>query len=210
MTDVTGNVSEDDVAIKKGKRDYPENLGGLIRKMRLEKGLKVIDIARKTGLTSSTVSQVEHSKISPTIVTLKKIAAALDRPLGDFFNSPSDDAPVSESNGVSPVVHEDERKLLSPGKGITFQLLNPDMSGPIEFIYNIYKPGAGTGTGQYSHPGTECGLILEGELLITIRDKEYLLKKGDSITFSSSDPHSKQNTGTVDCICVWANTPPWF
>ncbi len=111
---------------------------------------------------------------------------------------------------TSPVVHESERKLLLPGKGITFQLLNPDMSGPIEFIYNIYEPGAGTGAGHYSHPGAECGLILEGELLITIREKSYLLKKGDSITFNSSEPHSKENPGDVNCVCVWANTPPWF
>lgn len=194
------------------KKKYPADLGMRIRQVRLEKGLKVLDVAAKTGLTSSSISQVERSKISPTIVTLKKIAAALDHPLGDFF-----DRPVEEDNGnepelqeLSPVVHQHERKLLSPGKGITFQLLNPDMSGPIEFIYNIYEPGTGTGIGQYSHPGSECGLILQGELQITIRDKVYLLKEGDSITFKSSEPHSKINTGTVPCICVWANNPPYF
>lgn len=195
---------------RKRKNDYPENLGETIKRARLEKGLKVIDVARITGLTSSTISQVERSKMSPTIVTLKKIAAALDRPLGDFFNAPPQEDGRAAYLPASPVVHRNQRKILSPGEGITFQLLNPDMSGPIEFIYNIYEPGAGTGAGQYSHPGSECGLILEGELLITIRDKEYLLKKGDSITFPSSEPHSKENRGKVRCVCVWANTPPWF
>ena len=197
------------------KKKYPADLGARIRHVRLEKGLKVLDVAAKTGLTSSSISQVERSKISPTIVTLKKIAAALDHPLGDFFDHPvkqesGPEVEVPEFSELSPVVHQDDRKILSPGKGITFQLLNPDMSGPIEFIYNIYEPGAGTGVGQYSHPGSECGLILQGELQITIRDKVYLLKEGDSITFKSSDPHSKVNTGTIPCICVWANNPPYF
>lgn len=194
----------------KNKQKYSEKLGQKIKQIRMMKGLKVVDVARRTGLTSSTISQVERSKISPTIVTLKKIAAALEQPLGEFFGEQEEVAPMPTMSNQSPVVHREQRKLLSPGKGVTYHLLNPDMSGPIEFIYNIYEPGAGTGIGQYTHPGTECGLILEGELLVTIREQEYLLKEGDSITFNSSEPHSKVNTGEVNCICVWANTPPWF
>ena len=196
-------------ATSKTKQTQADSLGDQIKRMRLERKLKVLDVARMTGLTSSTISQVERSKISPTIATLKKIAHALDLPLGDFFNAPSG-TPKPPLPKTSPVVHKHQRKLLSPGKGITFQLLNPDMSGPIELIYNIYEPGAGTGTEQYCHQGSECGLILEGELLITIRDKEYLLKEGDSITFDSSEPHAKVNPGKVRCTCVWANTPPYF
>lgn len=190
---------------------YSAFLGKKIKQIRLEKGLKVIEVAKLTGLTSSTISQVENAKISPTIESLKKIATALSHPLGDFFESPVEyESGTTVTQPATPVVHREQRKLLSPGKGITFQLLNPDMSGPIELIYNIYEPGAGTGTGQYSHPGSECGLILEGQLLVTIRDKEYLLMEGDSITFNSSEPHSKTNTGDVNCVCIWANTPPWF
>lgn len=191
-------------------------LGASIRSLRVGKGLKIVDVAKATGLTSSLISQVERAIISPSIETLKKIAAALDTPLGYFFtNSVAPENPVvNKSSEIisrpSPVIHPHERKMLSPGKGVTFYLLNPDMSGPIEFIYNIYEPGANTGIKQYTHPGSECGLILKGELLITIEDESYLLKEGDSITFDSQRPHSKSNTGTDPCLCVWANTPPWF
>ncbi len=194
----------------KTKQKYSEKLGQKIKQIRMTKGLKVVDVARRTGLTSSTISQVERSKISPTIITLKKIAAALEQPLGEFFGEQEEEVVVYHPTRPSPVVHREQRKLLSPGKGVTYHLLSPDMSGPIEFIYNIYEPGAGTGSGQYSHPGTECGLILEGQLLVTINDQEHLLKEGDSITFNSSEPHSKVNNGEVRCVCVWANTPPWF
>lgn len=191
-------------------------LGTSIRNLRIMRGLKIVDVARATGLTSSMISQVERSIIAPSIDTLKKIAAVLDTPLGFFFTDSED---THENKAMpspevvtrhSPVVHSHERKMLSPGKGVTFYLLNPDMSGPIEFIYNIYEPGANTGFKQYSHPGSECGLVLKGELLITIEDESYLLKEGDSITFDSHRPHSKSNTGTEPCLCVWANTPPWF
>ncbi len=193
----------------KTKQKYSDKLGANIKRIRMGKGLKVIDVARKTGLTSSTICQVERARISPTIATLKKIAAALEQPLSEFFGETEDTVPAVPPC-ASPVVHRSQRKTLSPGKGVTYHLLNPDFSGPIEFIYNVYEPGAGTGAGQYTHPGTECGLILEGELRITIRDQEYLLREGDSITFNSSEPHAKMNNGSVNCVCVWANTPPWF
>lgn len=200
--------------MSKSNKNISTELSHRIRTLRKEKNLKVIDVAKKTGLTSSFISQVERSLVSPSIETLKKIGDALDTPLSYFFESSSDaDATNQIPNGLnekSPVVHIHQRKILSPQPGVNFYLLNPDMSGPIEFIYNIYEPGSGTGEGLYIHKGYECGLILEGELLVTIGEKQYLLQKGDSITFCSEEPHSKKNTGDTRCICVWANTPPYF
>ena len=206
-------------------------LGGRIRELRIARNFRILDLAQMTGLTSSMISQVERGGISPSIDTLKKIANALEVSVGYFFedeenldldpSNPKTQTPEKTISydqlrpdlnivEISPVVHEHQRKILSPGKGVNFYLLNPNMDGPIEFIYNVYEPGCGTGKGLYSHPGSECGLILEGELVVTILDKEYRLQKGDSITFDSSKPHSKRNEGKVPCICVWANTPPYF
>jgi len=206
-------------------------LGGRIRELRLARNYRILDLAKMTGLTSSMISQVERGGISPSIDTLKKIANTLEVSVGYFFEdekapdlaltSPKSLAaettvsydqlrPDLNIVEISPVVHENQRKILSPGKGVNFYLLNPNLDGPIEFIYNVYEPGSGTGKGLYSHPGSECGLILEGELVVTILDKEYRLQKGDSITFDSAKPHSKRNEGKIPCICVWANTPPYF
>lgn len=200
-------------------------LGKKIKKISLKKNMKIVELARATGLTSSMISQVERSLISPSIYTLKKISDAFGMTLSSLLDEDEqeekkedlvkaeDAADVTPAPVVvekSPVVREYQRKVLSPGPGVTFYLLNPDLSGPIEMIYNIYEPGTGTGNEQYTHVGNECGLILEGQLHVTIGDKEYVLEKGDSITFSSELPHSKTNRGEVPCICVWANTPPWF
>ena len=146
------------------------------------------------------------------------IGNALKVPIGYFFETSDSSAEQSDeqsgsqyvSNRLSPVVHENQRKVLSPGKGVTFFLLNPNLQGPIEFIYNIYEPGSGTGERLYTHIGNECGLILEGELVVQIEDEKYYLKKGDSITFDSAKPHAKFNASDSRCVCVWANTPPYF
>ena len=194
-------------------------LGERIKEARLKKNMKIVDVAREAKITSSMISQVERSVISPSIDTLRKISEVLGVPISHFFETSDDNGNSGDQTNstdmspefrVSPVVTANKRKVLSPSSGVTFYLLNPDLSGPIEFIYNIYEPGKGTGHDQYTHVGFECGLILEGELVVKLGDEEYLLKQGDSISFSSEIPHSKTNRSDIRCICVWANTPPFF
>lgn len=187
------------------------SLGSQLRSERLRQGLRLVDLAQATGLTASFLSQVERDIATPSVETLKCIANALAVPVGHFFEDSEQTELVKRQNTkTSPVVHEGRRKTLSPNKGVTFYLLNPDMSGPIEFIYDVFEPGACTGEQPYTHEGVECGLILEGELEVQVGDDIYLLHEGDSITFSSEAPHRKRNTGKTRSISVWANTPPWF
>jgi DNA-binding XRE family transcriptional regulator/quercetin dioxygenase-like cupin family protein len=205
-----------------------------MRAQRIQHNMKISQLAKVSGLTSSTISQVERALISPSISTLKKLCDAMNIPISYLFEdagAADQDKPAEQAGaqggmpdtalhlkmlaqvnlmGASPVVHKEERKILSPNPGVRFYLLNPNLAGPSELIYNEYDPGAGTGVGLYSHPGVECGLILSGELVVQIKDEVYTLKEGDSITFNSSDPHSKNNFSDVMCTCIWANTPPWF
>lgn len=189
------------------------SLGSQLRELRLKMNVTLAEVAERTGLTASFLSQVERDITMPSIATLKRIADALGTAVGYFFEDEAQPKRPPRSAAQTrrwPVVHEGERKILSPNSGVTFYLLNPDMSGPIEFIYDIFEPGASTGEELYTHPGVECGLILEGELEVQVGDETYLLRKGDSITFSSETPHRKSNVGKVKSISIWANTPPWF
>jgi len=214
------------------------SMGAKIRSLRKQRGLKIADLAEMTGLTSSLISQLERALASPSISTLKKICDAMNIPIaylfeeaqpaknGEHFAGEEGAAPVSAGvpqvdfeaylklfppvnlMGASPVVQEKNRKFLFPSKGIRYYLLTPDLSGPIEFILNEHDPGASTG--WHFHIGSECGLILSGELTVEVKDKVYVLKKGDSIILNSSDPHLKRNDSDEMCSSVWANVPPWF
>ena len=198
------------------------SLGKKIRAIRTAKDMKITEMSRLSGLTTSMISQVERGLISPSIETLKKLGNVLDVPLSFLFETDGGAVSVLPQSagtpeirpvnlcGASPVVHPDERKKLYPGEGIELQLLNPNMNGPIEFIYNTYQPHTGTGGGKYSHPGSECGLILTGELVVEVGEETYVLHAGDSITFDSTTPHAKRNLSDQVCTCVWANVPPWF
>ena len=209
--------------------EIQKKMGAKIRNQRLALNMTLSDLANDTGLTSSTISQIERALISPSISTLKRICDALNISIGELFvsldngnkNNQLDvstdpqaiimnmDETINSQQG-SPVVRKERRKLLSPGPGVRYHLLTPNLSGPLELIYNEYDPGAGTGSSLYSHPGVESGIILSGKLEIQINNEVYTLNEGDSITFKSSEPHAKRNVSDKVCTCIWANTPPWF
>jgi transcriptional regulator with XRE-family HTH domain len=223
MTNDTGSFNH--------KNHVTVSLGARIRALRNKRNMKISDLSALTGLTSSTISQVERAIISPSIATLKKICDAMNIPIGYLFaNDATEECAAPEMlpdkpsidnflklfpagqrlAGSSPVVHRENRKFLSPGQGIRFYLLNPDLSGPLEMIYNEYDPGTSTGPPLYTHPGSECGVILSGQLTVQINETAYVLQEGDSITFQSAEPHLKKNDSDVLCTCIWANVPPWF
>lgn len=62
-------------------------LGERIRKIRKMKGLSILDIKEKTGLSKSTISDLENGKSSPTTETLQKIAKALEVDVTEFFKT---------------------------------------------------------------------------------------------------------------------------
>jgi len=62
-------------------------LGQIMRRMRNERGLSILDIREVTGLSKSTISDIETGKSSPTAETLQKIADALGVQVKDFFQA---------------------------------------------------------------------------------------------------------------------------
>jgi len=48
-----------------------------LKKYRLQKGMKQVDVAKKAGLNSNYYSKVERGEAIPSVITLKKILGAL-------------------------------------------------------------------------------------------------------------------------------------
>ena len=54
-----------------------EKLGNNLKKIRTEKGLSQVDIARELGVSRGFVSNIESGKRNPTLSTLTRLATAL-------------------------------------------------------------------------------------------------------------------------------------
>jgi len=63
------------------------SLGGRIRRLRAERGLQQRQLAEKAELTPSMVSQIESGRLTPSLHTLGRVAAALGVPIASLFDA---------------------------------------------------------------------------------------------------------------------------
>ena len=92
-------------------------LGNKIREIRTSKGLKLSELAEKTGLSTSYISLLERDLTSPSISSLKKIATALETPLFHFL--------IEESKSSILIRRDERKKLAFPNSNIIHDYVTP-------------------------------------------------------------------------------------
>ena len=61
-------------------------IGSKIRKLRLEKGITQIELAKKAGISNTYLSDIENERTNPSLKTLLKIAKALETNFDMIFH----------------------------------------------------------------------------------------------------------------------------
>ncbi len=76
-------------------------IGDRVSELRNERGIRVSDLARKAGVSSSMISQIERGRSRPSVGTLFALAHVLDVPVDTFFaeNAAADPAFDRAANG---------------------------------------------------------------------------------------------------------------
>ena len=183
-------------------RKWMESLGDLIRQARA--GRYTIDqLARRSGVSTGRISQIERGFGNPSFVTLSKIATALDIPIGSFFQGPSGE--------VHMLVRKKERKqLVIPHDNLVYELLTPDLQGTLEVYIFHLPPGFDNSKRPITHRGEECIHVLSGSLEAFVDGERFVLDEGDSITYDSGRPHCVRNLNDKKVTALAAVTPPSF
>lgn len=181
------------------------DLGRRLRAARHAQDVTLRDIAERTGFTQAYLSQVERDRASPTLASLKTIAAGYGLSIADLL------AEGSDKDG-RVVLRTKERQRLTFGRGgIVKELLVGRQTGKrMEPLLVTVGPLEGS-EGQYDHRGEEFGLVLKGQLELTVEDRLFRLRRGDSFYFSSSRLHGFRNPSRrQSAVVVWVITPPSF
>jgi transcriptional regulator with XRE-family HTH domain len=186
-------------------------LGLRLRELRRLRGLTTRALAARSGVSTSMINQIETGTSGASVSSLRRIAAGLDVPLAEFFMSNDLSEVEKEPTGprVSVVRRGDRRRLQLPESNVVYELLTPDLTSEIEFVWIELEPDHPP-VEPMSHPGRECCVVIAGTLTSVIGDEEYTLETGDSIFFDCSIPHTTENRGTETVIQISAITPPRF
>jgi len=178
-------------------------LGNKIRNLRKKRKMTIEKLAKKSGLSVGMISQIERDKIGISVTSLWKISKALEVYIQYFFDE--------ERPEKNPIVRKDNRRKIElDNSNAIYDLLIPNLHGEIEFLQLTIEPGDSNDKEQISHEGEECGIVIQGQLLVKLGDKEYILNEGDSIRINSTNPHRYINNGDIKSISIWAITPPKF
>ena len=60
------------------------------------------------------------------------------------------------------------------------------------------------------HEGEEFGYVLEGEIVLHLGNKKYVVKKGESFYYASDKSHYIINTKDKIAKFLWVSSPPTF
>jgi transcriptional regulator with XRE-family HTH domain len=181
-------------------------LGDRIRVRRKELRLSQSDLAERTGMTASFISQVERGVTSPSIDSLYKISQALDVPVFRFLLEP---------DAVCPVVRHHERIQVTwpwSGPELTFQLLTPRASQRLEAFITEWEPGepGATSVSGFGETTEEFIYVLQGQLQINLGEDAYLLGPGDTACFEGVMLRGMEPQGDQTVRFISVITPPAF
>ncbi|MDY7103619.1 MAG: XRE family transcriptional regulator [Actinomycetota bacterium] len=168
-------------------------IGARVRAVRSRRGLSLDELAGRSGVSRSMVSEIERGRKVPTIVVLDRVANALGTSLARLVQ-PEDATRVVIRRAADQQVAVDpagwERRILSPVlPGVEFELMRTTIG-----------PGVDAGTWRSHGPGSREYLAVEsGTLVLTVDGIDHELGPGDSVFHDGDCDHGYRNTGNVAC-----------
>ena len=179
------------------------DIGGRLRHLRMAHNLSQRELARRAGVTNSTISLIESNAANPSVGALKRILDGIPIGLAEFF--------AFEPDRPKKAFYQAE-ELTEIGKGpISYRQIGENLFGrSLQILKECYQPGADTGKVLLAHEGEEGGIVLSGRMEITVGDERRVLGPGDAYYFESHRPHRFRCVGPVACEVISACTPPSF
>lgn len=190
------------------------DVGSRLRQVRSLAGWSQRQLAERAGVPSSLVSTIEQNKSSPSVASLRKILNGVPLTMAEFFEP---DQSTQDAVFHSPADLVDLTSRLTrhaPGasgdRTLTLRQVGNARAHNLQILQERYEPGADTGVDMLEHASHEGGIVMSGEIELTVGDQVRVLKPGDAYLFDSSVPHRFRNLGDQPAEIVSACTPPYL
>jgi transcriptional regulator with XRE-family HTH domain len=187
--------------LSRGLKAY--GIAARLRALRLRKKMRLVELARHTGLSAAMLSKLERGLLFPTLPTLLRIALVFGVGLDHFFSA----AVPRRALGI---VRKRERTRFTErlgGRDPAWEFECLDFAAT-ERKLNAYwvRFHAPARPRAHEHDGAEFIHVLRGSLRLQIAGEEHELDEGDSIYFDSSQPHAYARAGSAACEAVVVTT----
>ena len=179
------------------------DVGQRLRHIRTQHGLSQRQLAKRSGVTNSTISLIEANQTNPSVGALKRILDGIPIGMAEFFALEAE-PPASAFYRAADLVE------IGKGPVSYLQVGNSMFGRSLQILKERYEPGADSGRILLSHEGEEGAIVLSGRIEVTVGTERTILGPGDAYYFDSRRPHRFRCIGTEPCELVSACTPPTF
>jgi transcriptional regulator with XRE-family HTH domain len=161
-------------------------IAGNVRRLRLQHGLSVAEMADRIGISKAMMSKIENAQTSCSLSTLARLAAGLDVPVTSLFRGADVERPAAfvKSGTGARIVRNGSKE------GHEYQLLG-SLRGEhkrLECLHVTLTEKSETYP-LFQHPGTEFIFVLEGVMDYSHSRSTYRLHPGDSLQLDGEAAH---------------------
>jgi len=182
-------------------------VGERLRALRTAQQVTLVQLAKAAGVDAATVSRIETGKMTGTLESHMRLAAALGAKITDLYAG-IEEARTREAVSVLKPSAQGEVYVHQAGKASLAMLTTDVLRKKLMPVLITIEPGGSTHK-EEAKVGTERFLyVLDGELEARIGDATHEMKKGGTLYFDASIPHKFRNVGRRTVKCLSITTPP--
>ena len=174
-----------------------QEVGQRVRLVRFRRGLTLKEVAARSGMSATHISEIERGKTSPTIGALERIAAALEERPAHFVEE--------QISSLAVLTSRSDRSR-------TFSCDADDHVVQAESLTKNVPWGMTTITRHISEPGDRChrsralgeivAICQRGMVRFTIGDETVVLREGDTVQFPMDEGYLAENIGDERSECL--------
>ena len=179
-------------------------LGELIRARRQGR-FSLEALAKRAGISSGLLSELERGKGNPSYFTLLKLAEALSMDPAEFFR-------FNAETGDGRVVRAASRQLNLLPDGHYVEFLSPRLDLPTVMWKFVHPPGNDYRERPYRLVAEMAMIVIRGKILIRIQSRRDLglddltLEEGDAIRVEAGVGYGVCNPGDEDAEVIAASS----
>jgi len=177
------------------------DIGASLKAIRKARGLSQRELAKRAGVTNSTISMIEKNGVSPSVSSLEKVLAGIPISLAEFFAS-------GQASPIRPkAVYRADELPDSGAAGLVRKLIGEDIHYRIFSLTDqCYAPDCAPEPAPL-RDGETAGIVIEGQLELSIELDTFILQPGDGYYLETERPHRFRNPFPTPCRVISVTTP---
>lgn len=177
-----------------------------VRQLRRSRGWTLEQLAARSHVSRSMLSQIERGTANPTLGVAYRIAQAFGVTVGELVDLPPSGARIDVVRGNDP------QAQFRDDQDCRVRTLSPlQLEKDVEFYELTLKPGGALRSAPHFAGTREFLTIEKGSARINSGEEQIVLERGDSAHYPADVPHQIENTcrgTTVAFLVVIYTTRP--